>query len=70
MSTAPAGNPRLSRERTARCQVPRYVRTVAALPRTQTQRVEKFRLREEGVTDFEQYAVTPGARLYPDLFLE
>ncbi len=27
-------------------------------------------LREEGVTDFEQYAVTPGAGLYGDLFLE
>jgi citronellol/citronellal dehydrogenase len=27
-------------------------------------------LREEGVTDFEQYAVTPGAPLYTDLFLD
>jgi citronellol/citronellal dehydrogenase len=26
-------------------------------------------LREEGITDFEQYAVTPGGKLYPDLFL-
>lgn len=26
-------------------------------------------LQQEGVTDFEQYAVTPGGRLYPDLFL-
>ncbi len=26
-------------------------------------------LAAEGVTDFEQYAVTPGGRLYPDLFL-
>ena len=37
-------------ERTARFQVPRYVRFVAALPRTQTQRVEKYRLRADGVT--------------------
>jgi len=27
-------------------------------------------LREEGVTEFEQYAVTPGAKLYPDPFLD
>ena len=27
-------------------------------------------LRAEGVTDFEQYAVTPGAKLYPDPFLD
>jgi len=27
-------------------------------------------LREEGVVDFERYAVTPGASLYTDLFLE
>ncbi|MBM3359468.1 MAG: NAD(P)-dependent oxidoreductase [Betaproteobacteria bacterium] len=27
-------------------------------------------LREEGVSDFGQYAVTPGAALYPDLFLD
>ena len=27
-------------------------------------------LREEGVTDFDCYAVTPGGRLYTDLFLE
>jgi citronellol/citronellal dehydrogenase len=27
-------------------------------------------LREEGVTDFERYAVTPGAKLYSDLFLD
>ena len=26
-------------------------------------------LQQEGVTDFDQYAVTPGGRLYPDLFL-
>ncbi len=37
-------------ERMARFQVPRYVRFVAGLPRTQTQRVEKYRLRAEGVT--------------------
>jgi crotonobetaine/carnitine-CoA ligase len=38
------------KERTAYFQVPRYVRIVTELPRTQTQRVEKYRLREEGVT--------------------
>jgi citronellol/citronellal dehydrogenase len=27
-------------------------------------------LRDEGVTDFERYAVTPGTALYNDLFLE
>jgi citronellol/citronellal dehydrogenase len=27
-------------------------------------------LREEGVTDFDRYAVTPGAKLYTDLFLD
>lgn len=27
-------------------------------------------LRAEGVTEFEQYAVTPGAKLYPDPFLD
>ncbi|WP_435742001.1 AMP-binding protein [Nocardioides sp. SYSU DS0663] len=31
--------------------VPRYVRTMEALPLTPSQRVEKYRLREEGVTD-------------------
>ncbi|HUF81532.1 MAG TPA: NAD(P)-dependent oxidoreductase [Burkholderiales bacterium] len=32
--------------------------------------VDETVLREEGVTDFEQYAVTPGASLYTDLFLD
>jgi citronellol/citronellal dehydrogenase len=32
--------------------------------------VDEAVLREEGVTDFEKYAVTPGARLYPDPFLD
>ena len=27
-------------------------------------------LRGQGLTDFEQYAVTPGAKLYPDIFLD
>ncbi len=27
-------------------------------------------LRNEGITDFEQYAVTPGGRLYPDLYVD
>ena len=32
--------------------------------------IDEAVLREEGVTDFAHYAVTPGARLYPDLFLD
>jgi citronellol/citronellal dehydrogenase len=32
--------------------------------------IDEAVLREEGVADFERYAVTPGARLYSDLFLE
>ncbi len=32
--------------------------------------VDEAVLREEGMTQFEHYAVTPGARLYSDLFLE
>ncbi len=35
----------------AHFQVPRFIRTVAELPKTQTERVEKYRLRDEGVTD-------------------
>ena len=32
--------------------------------------IDEAVLQEEGVTDFEQYAVTPGGRLYTDLFLD
>jgi citronellol/citronellal dehydrogenase len=32
--------------------------------------IDEAVLREDGVTDFAHYAVTPGARLYPDLFLD
>lgn len=32
--------------------------------------VDETVLREEGVTDFEHYAVTPGTKLYTDLFFE
>ena len=32
--------------------------------------IDEIVLREEGVTDFDAYAVTPGATLYTDLFLE
>lgn len=38
------------RERVARFAVPRYLRTMESLPRNASQRVQKFRLREEGVT--------------------
>ncbi|GAF43592.1 AMP-binding protein [Rhodococcus wratislaviensis] len=46
-------------ERTARFQVPRYVRIVRELPRTQTQRIEKYRLRAEGVTPDTWDAMAP-----------
>ena len=36
--------------RMAHFAVPRYVRIVATLPRTPSQRVEKYKLRSEGVT--------------------
>jgi citronellol/citronellal dehydrogenase len=32
--------------------------------------IDEAVLREEGVTDFDHYAVTPGMKLYPDLFLD
>jgi len=32
--------------------------------------IDEAVLREEGVTGFDHYAVTPGAKLYPDLFLD
>lgn len=37
-------------DRLAHFAVPRYVRIVKELPRTPSQRVEKYKLREEGVT--------------------
>jgi hypothetical protein len=27
-------------------------------------------LRGQGMTDFDRYALTPGAKLYPDIFLD
>jgi carnitine-CoA ligase len=38
------------RDQMPRFMVPRYVRAVERLPKTPTERVEKYRLREEGVT--------------------
>ena len=32
--------------------------------------IDEAVLREEGVSDFAQYEVTPGAQLYPDLFVD
>jgi citronellol/citronellal dehydrogenase len=32
--------------------------------------IDETLLRSEGVSDFEQYAVTPGAKLHPDIFLD
>ncbi|ORW73712.1 hypothetical protein AWC23_06415 [Mycobacterium saskatchewanense] len=37
-------------ERMPNFQIPRYVRVLDAMPRTQTQRIEKYRLRRDGVT--------------------
>ncbi|MEQ8716878.1 MAG: AMP-binding protein [Acidimicrobiales bacterium] len=38
-------------DRMAHFAVPRYVRFVDAMPRTPSQRIEKYKLREEGLTD-------------------
>jgi carnitine-CoA ligase len=48
-------------DRIATFQIPRYIRTVASLPRTQTQRVEKYKLRRDGVTADTWDAVSSGA---------
>jgi carnitine-CoA ligase len=47
----PAALIKYCKETMAEFQVPRYVRLVDELPRTQTQRVEKYRLRQEGITE-------------------
>jgi carnitine-CoA ligase len=36
--------------RMARHMVPRYIEIVTAMPRTPTEKVEKYRLRERGIT--------------------
>ena len=54
-------------ERLAAFQVPRFVRVVSELPRTQTQRVEKYRLRDEGVTADTWVMTTDGALQVQDL---
>ena len=41
---------RFCEERMAKFMVPRYVRRIAALPKTPTERVQKFELRQQGVT--------------------
>jgi len=46
----PAGLVAFCAERVARFAVPRYVDVVADLPKTPTEKVEKYRLREQGVT--------------------
>ena len=38
-------------EQLPRFAVPRYVRFVASLPKTPSQRIQKYKLRAEGVTD-------------------
>jgi len=38
-------------ERMPYFMVPRYIRFVEALPKTPTERVQKVKLREEGITD-------------------
>lgn len=47
------------RDRMAAFQVPRFIRVVGDLPRTQTGRVEKYKLRSEGVTIDTWDAVAP-----------
>jgi crotonobetaine/carnitine-CoA ligase len=49
-SFSPAGFLKFCADRMAVFQVPRYVRLVSEFPRTQTERVEKYKLRAEGVT--------------------
>jgi citronellol/citronellal dehydrogenase len=44
--------------------------TSEARTRTGNFYIDEEVLRESGVTDFERYAVTPGAKLYNDLFVE
>jgi crotonobetaine/carnitine-CoA ligase len=46
----PAGLIAFGRDRMAHFMVPRYVDVVPALPKTPTEKVEKYRLRERGVT--------------------
>jgi crotonobetaine/carnitine-CoA ligase len=48
---APEDLIRYCNERMAYFAVPRYLEYVPALPKTPTNRVEKYRLREKGVTD-------------------
>ena len=56
MVPAPDGSPdpetffRALCETTPRHAVPRYLRFVEGLPKTPTQRIQKFKLREDGVT--------------------
>ncbi|MGJ6969277.1 AMP-binding protein [Streptosporangium sp. G11] len=47
----PAALLEFCRERMALFQLPRYVRVVESLPRTQTERIEKYKLRAEGITE-------------------
>jgi carnitine-CoA ligase len=46
-----AGFEAFCRDHMAAFQVPRFVRLVSEFPRTQTSRVEKYKLRAEGVTE-------------------
>jgi crotonobetaine/carnitine-CoA ligase len=50
MELDPAALIRFLCERLAYFMVPRYLRVLDALPRTPTQKVEKHRLRSEGIT--------------------
>jgi crotonobetaine/carnitine-CoA ligase len=53
VTTTPINYPDLInyiQQRTAKFQIPRYIRTTDHLPRTATQRIEKFRLRQQGIT--------------------
>jgi crotonobetaine/carnitine-CoA ligase len=50
MTITPGELTHFCEERMARFMVPRYIRIMDRLPKTPTQRVQKFRLRDEGVT--------------------
>lgn len=43
--------------------IPRYVEIVDALPKTQTGKIQKFELRDQGTTDATWDRVTAGVKL-------
>jgi crotonobetaine/carnitine-CoA ligase len=57
----------LLRGRMAHFMLPRYIRIVAELPRTPTEKVQKFELRREGVTADTWDREAAGIRVKRDL---